>query len=597
MPPPEPTNPVLRAPLKRRHVLGGGLALAGAAALGVAPARAAIRRAKPGGPGWPGDADWAELGRAVGGRLAPVTLPKLDTPEAKALLANPFYIGDQVGLTESSGWLDAWRSQPSAYAVAAESAADVAAAVRFAAAHNLRLVVKGRGHSYLGASNAPDSLLIWTRRMDQVTVHDAFTPQGSNAAPVPAVSAGGGAMWLHAYQAVTNGAGRYVQGGGCTTVGVAGLVQGGGFGSFSKGFGMAAASLLEAEIVTADGQVRVVNRTQESDLFWALKGGGGGTFGVLTRLTLATHDLPENFGAARMTLHAKSDDAYRRLLARFVDFYATSLFNPHWGEQVTAGPDNRLEISMVFQGLTTDQARAAWKPLLDFVGAHPDDYEGQGSFLALALPARRFWDAEYMRHLPGVIVSDPRPGAAAGDFWWTGNTGEAGTFWGAYTSAWLPADLLKPRNQARLVDAWFNASRHWSVAFHLNKGLAGAPSEALAAARDTATNPEVVDAFALAIIASDGKTLFGGAEPNLQGARFIAARVQASMKALRVAAPNAGAYVNECDYFQADWQRAFWGPNYPRLARIKRRYDPTGLFTVHHGVGSEGWSADGFERV
>ncbi|MEJ0066980.1 MAG: FAD-binding protein [Caulobacteraceae bacterium] len=256
------------------------------------------------------------MSEATGGRLAPVSVPKQDGPEAKALLSNPFYIGDQPGLTESSGWLDAWRSSPSAYAVAAESAADVAATVRFARAHNLRLVIKGRGHSYFGGSAAPDSLLLWTRKMDDVTVHDAFTPQGApaGAAPVPAVSVGAGAMWLHAYQAVTTGAGRYVQGGGCTTVGVAGLVQGGGFGSFSKTFGAAAAGLLEAEIVTADGKLRVVNHVQEPDLFWALKGGGG-TFGAITRLTLATHKLPDNFGAARLTLHAKSDEAYRRLLA------------------------------------------------------------------------------------------------------------------------------------------------------------------------------------------------------------------------------------------------------------------------------------------
>jgi len=83
--------------------------------------------------------------------------------------------------------------------VTAQSAADIAAAVRFARANNLRLVIKGRGHSYLGASNAPDSLLIWTRHMDQVTIDDAFTPRGSTAAPVPAVSCGGGAMRLHAY--------------------------------------------------------------------------------------------------------------------------------------------------------------------------------------------------------------------------------------------------------------------------------------------------------------------------------------------------------------------------------------------------------------
>jgi FAD/FMN-containing dehydrogenase len=146
--------------------------------------------------------------------------------------------------------------------------ANVAATIRFAAAHRLRLMVKGRGHSYLGTSNAPDSLLVWTRKMDTVTVHEAFTPAGSNAAPVPAVSVGAGCMWLHAYQAVTGGARRYVQGGGCTTVGVAGLVLGNGFGSFSKAYGSAAASLIEAEIVTADGVTRIVNNAQEPDLFW-----------------------------------------------------------------------------------------------------------------------------------------------------------------------------------------------------------------------------------------------------------------------------------------------------------------------------------------
>ncbi len=73
-------------------------------------------------------------------------------------------------------------------------------------------------------------------------------------------------------------------------------MQGGGFGSFSKRYGLAAASLLEAEVVTADGVIRTVSAAQEPDLFWALKDGGGGTFGVLTRLTLKTHDLPSTFG-------------------------------------------------------------------------------------------------------------------------------------------------------------------------------------------------------------------------------------------------------------------------------------------------------------
>ncbi|PAL07333.1 FAD-linked oxidoreductase, partial [Staphylococcus hominis] len=117
----------------------------------------------------------------------------------------------------------------------------------------------GGGHSYHGTSCAPDSLLVWTRAMNAVELHDAFVAQGAPAgtAAQPAVSLGAGAMWIDAYDAVTTRAGRYVQGGGCTSVGVTGLVTGGGFGSFSKGFGTAAANLLEAEVVTADGRVRV----------------------------------------------------------------------------------------------------------------------------------------------------------------------------------------------------------------------------------------------------------------------------------------------------------------------------------------------------
>ena len=61
--------------------------------------------------------------------------------------------------------------------------------------------------------------------------------------------------------------------------------------------------------------------------------------------------------------------------------------------------------------------------------------------------------------------------------------------------------------------------------------------------------------------------------------------------------PSTGSYVSESDFFENDWQDAFWGSNYPRLLAVKRRYDPDGLFFVRHGVGSEGWSADGFTGI
>ena len=582
----------------RRDVLAG-LAAAALAPGGQPSAQTAAQgRVRPGEPGWPSNPEWGDLGRATGGRLQPVSLPDLDPAAAPKLLSDPFYLRDQAGLTQSSGWIDAWRSEPSAYVVRARDAADVSAAVRFAARHRLRLVVKGGGHSYLGGSNAPDSLLVWTRDMDTIDLHSAFVPQGSHAPPTPAVSVGAGCVWLHVYQAVTTQAGSYVQGGGCTSVGVAGLVQGGGFGSFSKRFGLAAASLLEAEVVTADGAVRTVNADQEPELFWALKGGGGGTFGVVTRLTLKTHELPPTFGFAAWSVAASSDAAFRTLLERFIDLYATKLFNPHWGEQVTA--DGRsLKIRMLFEGLDQAAARDAWTPLADFVVAHPQDYKATSPLLVAAFPAQAMWSEGFiLDHLPSAITVDPRPDAKAGDWWWTGDGEQVGTFWHGYHSAWIPASLLEDASRERLVQAWFDASRLWSTAFHFNKGLAGAPPEAVAAAKDTAMNPQVLDAFALVIIADDGPSAYPGM-PKIDEAhaRDDAERMRRATAAIRTAAPDAGSYVSECDYALADWRKACWGEHWARLDRIKRRYDPQDLFIVHHGVGSDRWSEDGFNRV
>lgn len=599
--------------MNRRELLKAALAipfLPGAIAGGIGSALAtggrSYARTRPGQAGWPSPAQWGELDHAVGGRLlkpqSPFTASRTACDEALKHLKNPFFIGDQPGLTQTSGWADAWLSRPSAYAVAAENSADIAAAVRFASKHRLRLVVKGGGHSYQGTSDAPDSLLIWTRRMNAITVCDHFVGQGCEGvqAPQPAVSVQAGAMWIDAYDAVTTQAGRYVQGGGCCTVGVAGLIQSGGFGSFSKRFGMAAAGLIEAEVVTADGEVRIANACINPELFWGLKGGGGGSLGVVTRVTLRTHALPDFFGAVFGAIQASSDIAYRALIAKAVRFYQRDLFNPHWGEQMHFRGDNVLRLAMVFQGLSQQQAQATWQPFLDWVHAS-DDYRFVKPPQILALPARHFWDAEYFRqHLPSAIVADDRAGAPRNHMLWAGDHAEVGWFIHSYQSAWLPASLLHEKNQAQLVDAIFASSRQWDVAFHFNKGLAGAPAEAIAAARDTATHPQVLDAFALAIVAGNGPPAYPGmpgAKQDLPKAREQAAAVGRAMDALLKVAPGAGAYVSESDYFQRDWQHAFWGVNYPRLAAVKRKYDPDGLFFVHHGVGSETWSADGFTRV
>jgi len=570
---------------------------------------APFSRVRPGDPLWPSDETWEELGRRLEGRLIKVASPLsacVGAPSSDACarvvkeIKNPYYLGDEVGLTQTLGWVGAWTSRPSVYAVAAKSTADVVAAVNFARTRNLRLVVKGGGHSYQGTSNAADSLLIWTRPMSAVVLHDSFIGSGCEGriAPQPAVSVEAGAIWGRVYNEVTVKAGRYVQGGGCLTVGVAGLVSGGGFGSLSKAFGLAAANLLEAEVVTADGDVKFANSLVNPDLFWALKGGGSG-FGVVTRLTLRTHDLPEVIGGVFATIDAVSEDAYRRLIAKMVDFYSEALFQPQWGEQIRLQRGRRLWIQMLFQGINREQAEAVWRPFFDWIASTPQEFTIVSPPQVLAGPGNRFWDPATLKRIPGIVTADDRPGAPESNIFYTGNLGEAGQVLHAYQSVWLPASLLEPDQRARLVNALVAAATHWQVELYFGKGLAGGRPEVIEAARDTAMNPAVVDAFALAIAGAGGPPAYPGVpghEPNLEKARRDAAGVAAAMSELRKLVSRAASYVWETDYFEPNWQDSFWGDNYVRLKRTKQKYDPDGLFFLHHGVGSEDWSADGFTR-
>ena len=143
--------------------------------------------------------DISALERQVGDRLLRVQsplracLPGGDSgrcAQALANLRNPYAIEDDPGAFHTTGWLGAFDAGHSPVAVAAETPADIAAAVDFARDRGLGLVIKGTGHDYLGRSSAPGALLVWTHRMRDITVHDAFTPAGTGGPGVPAVTVG-----------------------------------------------------------------------------------------------------------------------------------------------------------------------------------------------------------------------------------------------------------------------------------------------------------------------------------------------------------------------------------------------------------------------
>jgi FAD/FMN-containing dehydrogenase len=158
---------------------------------------------------------------------------------------------------------------------------DVRDAIRFCTDHAVGVRARSGGHSYAGYSTASHGAVLDLRHLDQITVD-----QAAGTATV-----GAGAQLIDVYAALA-AHGRTVPGGSCPSVGIAGVTLGGGFGLAARHFGLTIDSLVAVEIVTADGQLRSVSDATDTDLLWALKGGGGGNFGVVTAFTFTAHPMP-----------------------------------------------------------------------------------------------------------------------------------------------------------------------------------------------------------------------------------------------------------------------------------------------------------------
>lgn len=522
----------------------------------------------------------------MGSRLISVTSPfdEQSDPKLKEIWGNALAIQDYPWGLESVGWQGAWDFAVSPYAVLAESAQDIAATVKFAKENEIKLSIKGTGHDYLGRSNGScDSLLLWTHMMRDLSMKEVFVPKGAPATEkgVQAITIGAGCRWIEVYREVMVNQGRYVQGGGCTSVGAAGgFLQGGGFGSFSKKYGIAAASLLEAEIVTANGEIVTANAFQNQDLFWALKGGGGATFGIVSKVTLQTHSLPHYFGIVKGKVIAKTDSAFEQFIEEFIHFYREKLNNEHWGEQVTFKPDNSCDIDMLFQGLDQNEAEQTWRCLKSWVEGRLNFYTIE--LECIAVPARDFWSYNYLReHFPKAVI--PYQGGKEGLFYWAGDQSQVMAYWHTMQSCWIPLSLFSKEKAVHFAQELFKASREWEFALHFNKGMAGAAEDAAARSKNCSMNPAVHEAAALAVFGS----YVTGIESDKTKGLEVRKKVNAAVQIIRAVTGSEAAYSNEADYFQENWQEAFWGGHYPRLLEIKKKYDPENFFRTHHSVGSE----------
>ena len=200
------------------------------------------------------------------------------------------------------------------YAVNASDATDFQKTVKFVRKNNIRLTVRNTGHDYNGKASGAGAVGIWTHNMKGMEIID----YKSSAYSGKAMKMGAGVQVVDAYQYAYD-RGLVVVGGNCPTVGIAGgYTQGGGHSPLSSKFGMAADQALEWEVVTGTGEHLVASPSRNADLYWALSGGGGGTYGVVASLTVKAHpDLMTSAANLTFTNTGISQDSYWSVIETF----------------------------------------------------------------------------------------------------------------------------------------------------------------------------------------------------------------------------------------------------------------------------------------
>lgn len=594
---------------------------------------------------------WAELNASVAGRLVATADPlapcAADVNSAACAAAisssdDEFWLTAQPGGFLHTGQYRTWNisSSQSAFAVMAETEADVQAAVFFAAQHNLRLAVKSTGHDWYGRSTASGGLLVWTHQLSEIAFSPAWTGScGSAQPPLAAVTVGAGVQFRELYAAAQEN-GRLVMGGTCDSVSVGGCWLGGCYGTFSQLFGSGASNLLSARVVLADGSLVVADACTNADLFWSLRGGGGGLGGVVTQFTARTHRAPEWVTLGGGTFHATDDEAYELLLEQML-LYSKRVQDPalggiYGGGGISWGP-RYVNLSPKGYEATEAQFDALFAPLIAFVANDTARFSGGASSSR--------WNASSWRpgaSLPWIEVHPDREISTA--------------LVGSLSKYPSVRQLETPAGVTQVAQAMANVSRQLpdfvsAVGCNVDfeKGQAGASSFALELLSETSTNPVLQHSLGLlllmfnvpslptvppsagllkllwprlqAYIIGKGDALFGtcdaGASGNETAAELCFAdwalrvpQMQAQLDEAKATlwatfpnedadgVPLSGSYFNEADYNDPEWQLSHWGrTTYARLLDVKAKYDPSGLFVCHHCVGSEAWDATGNCRL
>lgn len=438
-------------------------------------------------------------------------------------------------------------------------------------AHNIRISVKNTGHDFFGRSTVPNSLAIWTHNLSNLAFYPNFTASNCSSANGQNVGEmGAGVVAGDAYR-FFNMHGMDITGGYEESVGIAGgFGQGGGVGDYTTSYGLMVDNAVEFEVVTADSEVRIINECNDPELFWAMRGGGGGTFAVLVKYRVQTYpSVPihtYNFVASFTGRGLDSNVTQNTVLREILTAHANNQIE--WSAQLVTGsvdyyPD-KVSFGLVLPyGDNGSKLKSATASFARFVSNRTDITVLENNYTSYNT---------YTDYL-AFSAADARRTEPAGIF-------------SLLASRLMPRNLFTtPATVASLVDGVIEGIEKARSLLDLTatQVVLETPVTNLDSNWKTSALPAWRDALWHVIHVGEWEEPL---DPTLL-ANATTGFLQ-MLDPLKKLSPGGGAYFNEAHYGEPDWEETFFGSNYHRLLQIKNKYDPTHIFDCWKCVGWRG---------
>lgn len=449
------------------------------------------------------------------------------------------------------------------FAVRVEDAQDVVAAVNFAESNNIRLTVKNTGHDYLGRSGGKGSLGLWTHNLKNITLLDYSSLNYTG----PAAKLGAGVEYTDVLSVAAEN-GLRVLGGSCPTVGiVGGFSQGGGHGPLAAKYGLGADQVLEWEVVLANGQHTTASPTQNSDLFWALRGGGPGNYAVVLSVTVKAYPDGSVAGIGFVIVNDNASSYWDAISAFLHHLLILDTIEGYMTGFTITGTAFYLDFTLLPEATSADNATTPFAPLMAELDA-----------LNVTLMSNT------------AVLSDNYAdwfNTWAAPLAYTTNVGVGGRL--------IPRSVVQDNVTA--VVAVFREM------FENSPGITGIGINGLAVNVTEARVGAAAAPGANAVLPAWRDALFQlnfgyapAADADWDTLRAGQAWVNEKQDQLRAITPGGGTYMNEATWDNVNWKVDYFGSNYDTLKTIKTKYDPQDLFWAEAAVGNDvAWviAADG----